>query len=476
MTGSVLDARRNARPRVCSVPRYEFSDGLAAIELAASAGLHLDPWQADILMDSLGIRPDGRWSAFEVGVIVPRQNGKGAIIEARELAGLFLFGERLIMHTAHEFKTSLEAFLRIKSLVDNTDDLRRRVRQIRTSNGEEGIELLDGARLRFVARSSGSGRGFSGDLVILDEAYALQPKELAALLPTMSARPNPQLWYTSTPPEFAAAQLMSLRRRGHAGESARLAYFEYSAPLGADLDDRKLWAATNPALGIRIQEDFVQAEREALPDEEFGRERMGIWPPAADDLWQVIPEIPWTDAGDAEHKAEGGRALGISMTPDRARTFVGSYGKRLDGLHVMQLVEMFPGSGGVVEFIKAARDDQGRPICAVVIGASDPARSLLPDLKEAGIEVLTPGTADVAAECGSIFDRIAGKDAEARTLRHRKQGPLTAAMASTSKRTAGRAWIWNPDNDGAPLFAVTAASYGFRVSPPSTYDPMNNIW
>lgn len=476
MTGSVLDVRRSVRPRVCKVPPYAFSDGEAAVELAASAGLLLDDWQADILTESLGIRADGMWSAFEVGVIVPRQNGKGAIIEARELAGLFLFGERLIMHTAHEFKTALEAFLRIKSLVDNTDDLRRRVRQIRTSNGEEGIELMDGARLRFVARSSGSGRGFSGDLVILDEAYALQRTQLAALLPTMSARPNPQLWYTSTPPEDPAAVLASLRRRGNAGESPRLAYFEYSAPLGSDLDDRAMWASTNPAKDIRISEEFIVAEREALPDEEFGRERCGIWPPSADEQWQVISEDDWRDAGDPEHKAEGGRALGISMSPDRSRTYVGSFGKRADGLDVMQLVEVGAGSNWVVPFVKGAKADPSRSVCAVVIGASDPARSLLPDFAEAGIEVLTPGTADVAAECGAIYDRLTAKKVEDRTLRHRDQGPLTAAAASAAKRKAGNAWLWDPTNDAAALFAVTNASYGFRVSPPSTYNALNNIW
>ncbi|WP_228023103.1 hypothetical protein [Streptomyces acidicola] len=31
---------------------------------------------------------EGRWAAFEVCANVPRQNGKGAIIEARELWGL----------------------------------------------------------------------------------------------------------------------------------------------------------------------------------------------------------------------------------------------------------------------------------------------------------------------------------------------------------------------------------------------------
>ena len=52
------------------------------------------------------IREDGRWQTREVGVNVPRQNGKGEILIARELFGLFELGERLVIHTAHEFKTS----------------------------------------------------------------------------------------------------------------------------------------------------------------------------------------------------------------------------------------------------------------------------------------------------------------------------------------------------------------------------------
>ena len=33
-----------------------------------------------------------------MGLICSRQNGKGALLEARELAGLFLLGEELILH------------------------------------------------------------------------------------------------------------------------------------------------------------------------------------------------------------------------------------------------------------------------------------------------------------------------------------------------------------------------------------------
>jgi phage terminase large subunit-like protein len=265
------------RPRVSSYPSFVSSAGQEACELAASAGLVLDDWQQHVLDVSLGERADGKWAAFEVGLVVGRQNGKGAILEARELAGLFLFGEKLILHSAHEFKTAAEAFRRVLSLVQNTPDLEKLVRQVRTSHGDEGIELKNGARLRFVARSTGSGRGFSGDVVILDEAYNLPAQAMGALLPTMAARPNPQVWYTSSAGTDDSEVLARVKDRGAAGSSPRLAYFEWSADPMAELDDEQAWAAANPGLGIRILPEFVEAERSALPEMEFARERLGIW-------------------------------------------------------------------------------------------------------------------------------------------------------------------------------------------------------
>ena len=62
------------------------SPGALAAELAATAGLLLDPWQQLVLLDALALRPDGRWAAREVGLICPRQQGKGSVLEALELA------------------------------------------------------------------------------------------------------------------------------------------------------------------------------------------------------------------------------------------------------------------------------------------------------------------------------------------------------------------------------------------------------
>ena len=94
MTTSLLDEplalEGEQRPAHSSVPDSVSSAGAEAVELAQMAGLDLDPWEAWVLEQSLGEREDGKWAAFEVGLICPRQNGKGTVLEARELAGLFL--------------------------------------------------------------------------------------------------------------------------------------------------------------------------------------------------------------------------------------------------------------------------------------------------------------------------------------------------------------------------------------------------
>jgi hypothetical protein len=163
--------------------------------------------------------PDGKWAAFEVGVEVAAQNGKGAILEARELAGLFLLGERLIIHSAHQFDTSLEAFRRLLCLIEDTPDFDRRVQRVSRSHGEEGIELKNRQRIRFRTRTKGGGRGFSGDCLILDEAMILPESAHGALLPTLSARPNPRSGTRARPSTRTSTRRHRLRASASAASS-----------------------------------------------------------------------------------------------------------------------------------------------------------------------------------------------------------------------------------------------------------------
>jgi hypothetical protein len=444
------------RPRLSSVPPSVSTAGTEAAELAASVGLHLDPWQRHVLDGALGERADGKWSAFEVGLLVSRQNGKGSVLEARELAGLFLFDEQLILHSAHEFKTAQEAFRRVLGLVENFDHLRKRVKRVRTSHGEEGIELTTGARLRFVARSGGSGRGFTGDLIILDEAMILGPDAMAALLPTLSSRPNPQLWYTASAGMATSEQLRRVRERGMLGTDPGLAWFEWSAPEDADLDSPEAWALANPALGIRISEEFIQRERAAMPEIEFARERLGMWEAGGRDT--VIDFAVWESLADRMSQAGDDLVFALDATPDRTAASIGMAGRRADGLAHIEVVENRKGVNWLVDRAKELQDRWSAPI---YLDDAGPVGALLPALDAAGVVYVKIGAREFGQACGAFYDA-----ATTAAFRHIGQPLLNAALGAARKRPLGDAWAWHrrDQTDISPLVAVTNAHYGLLKS------------
>lgn len=474
------EKRAGQLPRVRKVPNFGTSAGREAVSLAAQIGLYLDDWQQDVLEDSLGERPDGTWASFEVGLVVPRQNGKGAIVEARELAGLFLFGERLILHSAHEYKTASEAFLRMRNLLQESPEYDKLVRRYWQANGEQGIELHDGARLRYVARSKGSGRGFTGDLNILDETYALTDEELAALLPTMSAKKNPQIWYTSTPPKDAAAVLCQIRKDALKGKS-RTCYFEWSppddwAPTPKNEDatdaDRAMWRETNPAFGIRISEEFTENERARLSDESFAIERLGVWPPDAEGAWQVISEADWLSGLDERSAPVDPVALCADMTPDRKHGVIAIAGRRSDGLRHVEVIDIKSGSAWIVPRL-VTLIKRWKP-CALALDPAGPIGSILPALRSSLRELreesesiddeflLTPNVREAAQAFGDFYDGVCSE----RDIRHRGQVELASALQGARTRPLGDALAWARANELvniSPLVAVTNALWAFSV-------------
>ena len=440
------------QPRVSSVPESISTDGQEAVELAASAGLFLDPWQRTVLDLSLGYRPDGRWSAFEVGLLVPRQNGKGSILEARELAGLFLFGESLILHSAHEFKTAAEAFRRLLTLVEGSDDLRRKVKRVRSSHGEEGIELLTGQRIRFVARTTGSGRGFTGDCVILDEAYALTDTMIAALLPTLSARRNPQVWYTSSAGMVTSTVLANVRKRGLEGSDPRLCYLEWSADPDADLDSPEALAQANPGLGIRLSEEFSLVERGSMSPEGYARERLGLF---SDSVERVIPLGVWRGiCGDV---APSPKVFAVDINPERSWASIAAADDKS-----VELVDHRSGTGWLHDRIVELSKKYQAPFAIDVAG---PAGTFIEALEKAGVAVRKFEARQYVYACQSFYDRCMQG-----TVRVRSNTDLDEACAGATQRTAGDGWAWARRNDQtviSPLVAVTlaaAAPVGVNVS------------
>lgn len=464
-------------PRVHSVPAYSFTSGVEAIELAASAGLKLDQWQQAAVNDILAEAPDGRWSTFEAALVVPRQNGKGSILEAIELAGLFLFGEDLIIHSAHEFKTAQEAFLRILSLVQNTPELDRKVHRVRTSHGEEGIELKTGKRLRFLARSNGSGRGFSCDRLIYDEAYDLPAETVAASLPTLSARPNPQLIYTSSGALDKSDTLRNVMRRGRR-EAAdgvvpeldpNLCYIEYSANPKADLDDVEEWKNANPATESgRIKIEFVAKERSAMSEVAFARERLGILDESKGAA--VIDMELWSQREDVLSSPLDPVAFAIDVNPDSSFASIAVAGRRADGLVHTEVVDRRRGTGWVVDRIEELIEKWSPS--SVALDGGSPAGALLPGFSERDVSIDLVSMGEYGQACQG-FKNMVDED----RMRHKGQSGLTAALEAARKRPLGDsgAWGWHrrDTTDITPLVACTLATFAFSRNA-APVEPENN--
>lgn len=456
------------KPRLEWVPPgTTLSDaGKRAIDLCGEiAGLVLDPWQQYVLDNSLRVHPNGR-RVFETCLIVSRQNGKGAILEARELAGLFLderdgFGdERLILHSAHEFKTASEAFRRILALIQDARVLHRQVAHVYLQRGQESIELRNGKRLRFVARSSGSGRGFSGDLIILDEAQILGNEAMEALLPTLSARPNPQVVYTATAGSPDSVQLGRLRRRGMGGGDGSLAFFEWSAEDGDDPGDLETWRKANPGLGIRITPEHVAMEMATLSPEGFARERLSVgdYPSADGDTWTTVSEALWGSLEDPGSRALDPVAFAVEVGPERRMAALACAGLRADGRVHVEVIDHRGGTDWVAGRV-ADLARKHRP-CAVVFDPGSHAGALIEGVTQAGVEVVSPFSArDAAAACSQFFDAVRQDD-----LRHLGQPMLTSALARAKTRPLGDAWAWDRKNetDISPLTACTLALWAIN--------------
>jgi hypothetical protein len=146
--------------------------------------------------------------------------------------------------------------------------------------------------------------------VFFDEAMFLPEISMGAIMPVISAQPDPQVWYMGS----AVDQLLmedgvvfaSVRERALAGEDPRLAYFEWS--LDAEAPDvveetvagsADAWAQANPAFGVRISGEYVTAERRELDPRTFAVERLGVgdWP-RTDGVRSPIESEAWADLED----------------------------------------------------------------------------------------------------------------------------------------------------------------------------------
>ena len=473
MSLSSVEARGRL-PRVRLAPRSVRSDADDAAHLAASYGLKPFDWQEDVLEDWLGRRADGRWAAKTCGLAVPRQNGKNALLEIRELFGMVLLNEK-ILHTAHEVKTARKAFLRLAGFFENPrqyPELAALVRDIRKTNGQEAVTLRDGGSVEFVARSRGSARGFTVDVLVCDEAQELNEEQLAALKPTTSAAAggNPQFILTGTPPDPETGHgevFKRIRAEAELKRDKRLAWADYGAPDGPlpDVDDREAWLAHNPSAGVLIDLEEIEGEHIVFSPETFARERLGWWGDPAAASSMAFGEGRWQACFDESAEPVVG-AVGVAVAFDRLTASIGVAGMAGETV-VVGAVERNPGVGWLIPKLLEV---QAKHRCPVVVDGGGPTADMIPAMEAAGIDLQIIKTKELKDACADIFDAV-----QQGRLAHPGQPMLDGAVAGAVKREIGDGgWAWarrKSTGDISMLEAVTLAAWAAD----QTYDPLASI-
>ena len=435
------------------------------LELLERLGINLDPWQLDVLYASL-LRRGEYWAAFAVSVCCPRQNGKNEILQARQLVGALILGEKLQIHSAHLADTCMEAFTRLDDLIDANEWLLDRVDFVRRTNGREQIGFVGGARIRFRTRTRGGGRGFSGSPVYLDEPMFLPVIAQNAILPVMSAQPDPQVWYTGSAVDQLEHQdgivFAGVRERALAGEDDRLAYFEWSvdapAPdeLGEDIaNDPAVWAATNPAFGIRISPEYIKAEQHDLGQRGFAVERLGVgdWPDTDLNADAVINFETWMENEDAAASLLDPVCLSYDVSPDR-RSTISMSGLDYQGRKCIEVVECEIGTGWVP--IKIAELCEEHEVVELVCDGFGPANAIATHVEEkTGRIVRRLKSGEYADACGMFANEV-----EEHALIHMGQERLTNSVRGARVRPLVDRWAWSRSKsktDPGPVISSSIA-------------------
>lgn len=461
-----------------TMPPRAGSLGDIAVDLAAGGGLVLDEHQREAIDALQSIQADGRWAMLEGAIIEPRQNGKSAgILMPIALAAAILVPGQLVVWSAHRYKTSHEAFLAMLALFGSVDDpteLGETVSKRSFSTGDEGFTFHNGSRIVFIARSQASGRGLSGDLVILDEALFLTGAMMGALFPTLSARANPLVLYASSAGLSSSDVLHDVKDRGRAGGDPSLVYVEHCAPeggcaaqdcdhnkaaTGCAADDPDNWRAANKAVQAgRMTVTYIAAERRALPVAEFIRERLGWWDSKGGGSLFTLPT--WFKRQDPDTTPGTSLHMALHVTPDRSWASVAVASVRGDGRLHVELIEHREGVAWVLPYL-TDRTERHRP-ASVVIAGSMAAGALAPDLESLpGFSTLN--ATDTRRACGAFYDLAADEG----KLAVRPHPDLDTAVSLASRSSERGEWVFAAEGDAdlSPLYAVALAAWAARSGP-----------
>jgi hypothetical protein len=498
-------------PAYLWVPPRLGSWGDEIVDWCRAMGHQIDPEQARDIDAHASYGPGGRWVALENAEIEGRQNGKtSGVVLPMTLADLWLFPTTSgdpdkVIWTAHLMKTTLDTFKTIKRLIEANPEMSRRVKAIRESKTDQGVDFMNGWTLDLMARTGGGGRGLTKcKRLVFDEALYLRVDAMGALLPTMRTHPNPQISYASSAGKPESDFLRALMKRGRAGGDPTLSYAEYKAdggwkrpgcaagrncshihpdyggPAGCRLDDEQQWRKANHAIERgRMGVAFLRAENRALRQTpagvlESGREMLGWEEEGDDDADRPFDKDLFAEL--AADQPAGERPVAFLDNSPNSRSGSIAVASVVGGRPHVDLVAYRGGVDWFVDRVKVLAKDQPDVVFA---GARDGAASALePKLTAAGIAVDWWTRQEMARACSHVAAQI-----EKGLITHDGDPLVQAAVEAAVKKDIGDGELWvmtrrGPETaaDLSPLYAVVGALWLLEKRQGIEYDVTESVY
>ncbi len=257
--------------------------------------------------------PYGTDSAY---LSIARKNGKTALIAAlvlAHLAGPEAVQNSQIVSGAQSKEQAAVIFELASKMVDHDDDLSRLV-SIKPS-GKKLVGLSKNVLYRALAAEGKTAHGLSPILAILDEVGQVvgpTDKFVDAITTAQGAYTNPLLIAISTQAPTDLDLFSSWIDSQKNAPDPRVVCHVYEAPDDCDLDDKKAWAAANPALGVfRSLNDVKKQVKRAieLPANEPSFRNL-ILNQRVEAVAPFIPRSIWESNGDYPGDGEGLKVWG----------------------------------------------------------------------------------------------------------------------------------------------------------------------
>lgn len=453
-------------------------------ETAELLGHHPHEWQKHLNDVSMQISP--RETVFEgvstmklhsqhVGCLVGRQSGKTGWAATRVVGqallphrkdiaqsmGLLRIAPQHIIYTAQRRTSAVERWREHVELMLHSD-VCTYVENVQYGVGKEMVQFINGSTYRPITPNRNAARGFSLDLVIVDEALAHPMWLISTLRPTMSQRHSApgcigsQFVVISNAGNEDSELLNHLQELGHEsirhGNNKRV-WMEWSMEPGADPLDQNTWSDTMPTLNqpYGISTEFIVEESETMKLDDFMREYLCVRVPKSDnalfdfDHWKTLHRDDVYVIGDL--------VIAIDVRPDRQGASIVAACR--NGNYIP--VEVIESREGVEWLVDRTAEIAERHRCPVIVDTGGPAAAMHMILEQRGIEVIPFAARDVAISAACFYDNV-----RAGVITHLNDYRLNDAVRTVSKRPIGERWAFarRGNVDISPLVAASFAVWG----------------